>query len=825
MEDHVTANAGQLTVAGGRTFAPGRPFDNSGLLTVAAGGIVNLGQGGVNTGTVHTEFGAELTFGGGYTHAAGSIVSGDALITFADGVNVIEGAFVGAFALTFAGGTTRVAAGGSLSPGSFTISGGANVVEAGGTINVGAGGLTFTGGDSPSLVLAASAANPGRLRLDGDVTAAISAGTAGLLTGAGKVGDQPGAIDLMGGMRSFTVSDGTDGVDLSVSARITNGSLRKAGPGLLRLTHLNNTYAGQTLIANGTLEVTESGALGPAEVVFTGGTLSLRSDLINAAWNNDLRGAGDADGVSVHVGRMTAAGGGAGTFEVRGLRIGAATLRVTGADRSLRFTGAAQLAGNATIDNDVPVEFADAVRQSGGTFGLTKNGPGTLTFSGVLPNQYAGATRVQNGLLLLNKAGGAPAVAGDLEIFGGTVRLLNGEQVADTAALRMGNASALLDLNGRTETVATANLTAGATVAGPGQLNVAGSLLAPGGVVLARAGGVTRISAGAVNNTGTFEARDGGTLLIEDALTRLANYQPATATLQGGAWRIIGNSAIRVDGVAINRLAAGLVLDGLDAKLLRDEAAAPQSDALAGLSSIAAGGSLTLRNGRAFTPPAGPFSSEGTLRVGPGSRFTAAGPVNITGELEVEAGGSVDLKEHALVYRATLATRDALLAQMNEAVRSARNGTSLWQGPGITSSSLPGGGELALGVALNERGITSFGGIPADANSVLIGMTLLGDADLSGGINAADYSLIDRGRALRKTGWYFGDFDYSGGPASGDDLMLMDRAFLDQQDGGLGLSAPARVVPEPGTLAAVALTALALGRRIHTGDPCPPRRR
>ena len=105
--------------------------------------------------------------------------------------------------------------------------------------------------------------------------------------------------------------------------------------------------------------------------------------------------------------------------------------------------------------------------------------------------------------------------------------------------------------------------------------------------------------------------------------------------------------------------------------------------------------------------------------------------------------------------------------------------------------------------------------MPADVNSILVGLAVLGDADLSGDISAADYFLIDRGKALRTTGWYFGDFDYSGGPPTGDDYMLIDRGFLDQWAGGAaaGLSAPARAVPEPSLLAPLALAILTLRRR------------
>ena len=54
----------------------------------------------------------------------------------------------------------------------------------------------------------------------------------------------------------------------------------------------------------------------------------------------------------------------------------------------------------------------------------------------------------------------------------------------------------------------------------------------------------------------------------------------------------------------------------------------------------------------------------------------------------------------------------------------------------------------------------------------------------------ADFFLADTGRALRKTGFAGGDFDYSGGVANADDYMLIDRALLNQLGTLAGAPAP-----------------------------------
>src|SRR5262249_49689496 len=64
---------------------------------------------------------------------------------------------------------------------------------------------------------------------------------------------------------------------------------------------------------------------------------------------------------------------------------------------------------------------------------------------------------------------------------------------------------------------------------------------------------------------------------------------------------------------------------------------------------------------------------------------------------------------------------------------------------------------------------------------VLVKYTFAGDADLSGQIDANDYTLIDNGFNSRSganplTGWRNGDFNYDG-VVNGDDYTLIDNAY------------------------------------------------
>ena len=78
--------------------------------------------------------------------------------------------------------------------------------------------------------------------------------------------------------------------------------------------------------------------------------------------------------------------------------------------------------------------MSGAIDESTPGGGFTKStGLAKLTLGGTSPNTYTGPTRVNAGTLELAKPAGVIAVPGDLSIFGGAVRLLADQQIADTA--------------------------------------------------------------------------------------------------------------------------------------------------------------------------------------------------------------------------------------------------------------------------------------------------------------------------------------------------------------------------------------------------------
>jgi hypothetical protein len=105
-----------------------------------------------------------------------------------------------------------------------------------------------------------------------------------------------------------------------------------------------------------------------------------------------------------------------------------------------------------------------------------------------------------------------------------------------------------------------------------------------------------------------------------------------------------------------------------------------------------------------------------------------------------------------------------------------------------------GDGVLSDGryrATLRGSGVQDWVGQGVGQNFTFEFEVLAGDVDRDGAIGIADYFAIDRGRAMQRSGFMNGDFSLSGGIASADDFMVIDRAFLSQQGSAQAMAAPA----------------------------------
>jgi fibronectin-binding autotransporter adhesin len=608
-------------------------------------------------------------------------------------------------ALNISGGTTTISSGGEINATTVQVSGGVNTVQAGGLFTMGSGGLTFAGNASPNITFVSDGANPGRLSLSGNVTYTGAAGMASLTsTGALPLG---GTIDLMGAQRDFSVGDdGTSAVDMLVSANITNGSLKKSGAGTLRLTG-NNSYTGVSISA-GALEVGSPTALGSGALTLGAGQLSIRTDVNNTVIPNAMVVTGD---VTLSVDRDTAGGGTSGNVFMSGpLTLPANQLMITGANRTAIFNGVTTLTGTAkinTLTTALDVNMTAPIGQSGGVWGLTKDGIGKLTIDGPQANTYTGLTRVQNGTLALNKTPGINAIPANLDVLaGGTARLMASNQIADGSLVNV-NIGATLDLNGQAETIATLGGTGGSIALGGGTLTVtqgsAPAAIGGAGMIVQEnlAGGTSAILTLSGPNTFT------GGVIVNHGQVNFSLQAPGHTgtTLGGGIWRVFNGSSLNFNaGSNITTNNAEVVLSGA-------------ASSFAKINNLASnGGIFTISGGKTFNA-VGPLSNSGTLTVGAGSmltvnnNFTNSGNAMITG---------------AIVGAGVISTSGNLTISGTQTYTP---GTSMNVTGGTTALNSDAGAPNTYRLSINQTGGTlQLGGLQHLSNLALGGSAIAGDA-------------------------------------------------------------------------------------------------
>lgn len=304
----------------------------------------------------------------------------------------------------------------------------------GGTFNLGvnsntvlvASSLTMTGGkvqmDFPSQSLS----------LLGNVIATSDSDGPALITG-GQLG--------LSGARIFTIDDGPQAQDLTISSLMFNGSVTKNGAGTMRFAGTSaNLYSGTTTVNAGTLELAKVGvnAIGGALTIGdgTGGAEADAVKLINGDQiaNNvtvtvNSSGLLDADGQPETLGSVTITGGhattgaSATTLTINtGLTLNAGRLSAAAAGSVITVpaTVTANTAGQSIIDGAgalaMPASGLTLAVNNGaadvdllvttpitGANGLLKSGAGTLQLDGT--STYTGDTTAFGRLIVNGKIG------------------------------------------------------------------------------------------------------------------------------------------------------------------------------------------------------------------------------------------------------------------------------------------------------------------------------------------------------------------------------------------------------------------------------------
>lgn len=230
--------------------------------------------------------------------------------------------------------------------------------------------LEMTGG---VISIGESTWNPGYVILGGNVTSHASATPAEIRSTTG--GNAPGAIDLNGATRTFTVENGAADADLNIGTRIQTSSgtagIIKDGPGNLAFTQISNVQANHTY--NGPTEIREGKVtIGRANHLPTGTTLTL----------------GDASNHSA-------------SLELNGFSQQVTALGTVGTGAANAITNSTATAVTLTVNQATTTVFDGAIN---GPIALSKSGAGSLTIGG--NGTYTGVTTLSAGTLAVTAAAG-----------------------------------------------------------------------------------------------------------------------------------------------------------------------------------------------------------------------------------------------------------------------------------------------------------------------------------------------------------------------------------------------------------------------------------
>jgi len=438
---------------------------------------------------------------------------------------------------------------GSVLPGSITVGSSANytfTTSTGNGLIAGLGGLTKA--NTGTLTIQTTNTYTGTTTIEGGVLEVSQLANGGVASAIGSSVNDPNKLVVSNATlrysgpnatidRSITLAGDAGAVDISTANTLTiggiltgSGGLTKAGTGNLILTGAN-TNAGVTTLSNGTLRVTGSATIGPSNIVFAGGTLSLAQTSVQEFYANtiDVRTIGTVI-FNGDTSRNVLSGGwaGAGTLNVSVTNAacyctlnGAMTTNFTGTIRLtddsagfFRFnsggsaSGAQQCLGTPTATFDLGNGTAIFINRNGGNtnydLGALAGGSGTIlrgSAGASSPNGYSiGAKNVDSTFAgtIENGSGGVGAIVSVIKVgagrltlsgintYGGATIVSNGV-LALTGSGSIANSTniqvvggAVLDVSGRSD--GTLSLGSGQTLSGGG--TVRGSVAAGSGSIV-----------------------------------------------------------------------------------------------------------------------------------------------------------------------------------------------------------------------------------------------------------------------------------------------------------------------------------------------------
>ena len=634
----------------------------------------------------------------------------------------------------------------NTSVGSFDVDVGADdtLTMSGAFYDGGAGGVGVDKLGDGTLILTGDSENysanntVGNTRIYAGTLQLGDGGTAGTMATAQSISVSAGATFAVN--QSDTVTQGTD---FSAQALSGDGGFEQMGTGT-NVLNAANTYAGNTTISAGTLEIAGSGTLGSGGT-YAGGISNSGTFKYNSTADQELSGTISGTGVldKFNTSTLTLTGVGNSFSELNVARSNlvlsgssdttvSGTMRVSwgneawgapagGGVGSLTVQDSAALTVGGTFTVGQTVGIGGSVTQSGGTVNL--NGTATIAVWSNLAGTYTlsgGTLNVTNEVLTAGWDG-----QGYLNVNGGTANLKGirygyGNNGARAGTLTLGGGTLNIGSLGMYKEVGTINLNSGTlgalagwssamnmTLGGSVDIDTSGGDITLGGI-LSGGGDLTKEGIGtltftAANTYSSGTTVNGGTLELNGGFRTIA--VGSALTIDSGTVEILGtaNNVVQVPVVTIQN--GGILTDDTSVETVQSL------------------GAVTFNNGGTLTSTGGGIPSHGNF-------FLQSASVNVIGN--------------------ALATISAVEISLNGAttfdVADVTAGTDLLVSSIIQNSSPPdnlikaGAGTMAL-----SGNSTYSGGTDIDNGTLLVNNTA-GTGTGSGAVN------VNAGATLGGTG-------------------------------------------------------------------------
>lgn len=677
------ANAGALTVNGG-TLNLGGFSDTVGATSFGGGSVTN----GTITGTGYTAtagtVAAALAGTGGLTKSGTGILFLSGANTYSGSTTVNAGAIELQHntALGATSGGTTVNDGGQLK---LFSSSGINVAE-----NI---GLTGLGVSSGGAILSTGGTNilSGNLTVNGNtrINTDISGGS-GSLTLSGSISGGTNVLYFGANGSDTAVSGGISGSGATQNSTVT--SVYKDGTNGLTLSG-NNSYTGDTRIAQGNLTVSGSGNLGSGSDVFitSGGSLTINANATVAS----VQEWGTTNGGTISLGS-------------------GATLTVNGADKGTMYQNSISGAG-----------------------GLTMSGSGTSTLSLYGTQGYTGSTTVSGGKI----SSGVALASTNITVSGGTFETSAANVVADTSTVNM--SSGTYALNG-SDTVGSLNMTGGLLSTTNSSTLTAANYNLNGGTVNANLGSGSLLTAsGSSTLSGTVAATSvgvSGGLLTLGSSGRLASG--AGVNVSGGELALGGNetvNSVTTSGTGVisgsglltaanYNLNGGTVNANLGAGTVTASSGTTSLNGTAAATTVTVnGGTLNTGSANRLADNAGLAVTSGTLGVG-GNDTVGSVAISSTGTVSVATGSTLTATANSTISGTGKATGGTLAVGNNANLNLGNDAKT-------TTSDISIGSGSALTGTGGTTGKIGGGGLLSAGNSP--GILTAGQVDVSGGLDFA----------------------------------------------------------------------------------------